>query len=125
MDLIVSSETQCQRERTCWGIAGGEMREEEGGGTIPVPAGHPPSMGAVGKPVAKFPPFFFPTRTASAWVIEPCIISWMSSMSIPRLLDTSSTSDDSPPEADSVERERKTEGRRERETEATQGPRPE
>src|SRR5947207_15691588 len=96
MELIVSSETQCQRERTCWGIA--------------MPAGHPPSTGAVGKPVAKFPPFFFPSRTASASVIEPCIISWMSSMSVPRLLDNSSTSDDSPPEADSVERERETEG---------------
>ena len=37
-------------------------------------------------------PFSFPSRTASASVIEPCITSWMSSMSVPRSLDDSSTS---------------------------------
>ena len=54
--LIVSSEIQCQGERTCWGIAGGEVREEEEVRTIPVPTGPPPATGAVSKPEVNFHP---------------------------------------------------------------------
>ena len=87
------------------------MREEEEGRTISIPAEHLPATRVVGKSMVKFPPISFPSRTASASVIEPYIIFWMSPMSVPRSLDDSSTSDDSPPKADSVEHEREIEER--------------
>src|SRR5436309_3201427 len=80
--VIVSSETHGQRERTCWGIARGEVREKEGGGIIPLPVRCPSATGAVGMLAAKFPSFSFPSRTANASVIEPCIIIWMPCMSV-------------------------------------------
>jgi len=72
------------------------------GGIAPVPTRYPPATRVIGKLMAKFPSFSFPSQTANALDMELCIILWMSFMRVPRLLDDLSISHDSPSDGDSI-----------------------
>jgi len=68
-------------------------------GIVPVLARFPPATVAADELVAKFSSLFFPSRTANASVIEPCIIFWISSMKVSWSFDESLMSaDESPPD---------------------------